>query len=334
MTTSVRDRRVIRDPRAVTFVAAAALLVLTPAHGLAAATPATGAPTDPGLDQTIDAGQRIVDGPAVLERGHVDIGPRYVDGAWTVLVHDDAARTDDDATSVWRSPDETVFRVGDEAILTVPDGEAYAFLGMPSGQEVHVVPQVQDPDVVWLGWNTQDPEVMSTIDRGVTMSLLGVEGPGDVVVYLQSGSFDEPDVLWDSRTVEPQPAWVAVNTHAHANWVFSDPGVYLARVEISAELVDGGTVSDTRDLRFAVGEDTATDDALAASSVEPAAPGMAGSDAAVVDGGAAAPPPSSGPDTRVVATIAAGVVLLGAAATTIALRGRRAKRQAITGSPS
>lgn len=200
---------------------------------------------------------------AAAEAGSTD-GQVDAERAWTLMIHDDQSYDDDAAESVWRHPDETVLRVHDTALLPVPEGEGYEFLGVAAGEEVHVIPQTQDPEVVWLGWNTQDPEVMDTIDRGVTMSLVGVEGPGDLVVYLQSGAFEEPDVLWDNRIDEPQPAWIPVNTHTHANWVFTEPGVHLVHLEITAELVDGTTVSDTRALRFAVGDEVTVDETLAA----------------------------------------------------------------------
>jgi putative ABC transporter-associated repeat protein len=218
-----------------------------------------------GLSQSLDAGQRVVHGEQVLESGHVDLGPKYVDGRWTFLVHDDAARADADATSVWRHPDETVLRVLDQAQLTVPDDPGYSFVGAEPGATVWVVPQTQNPDAVWLGWNTQDPEVMRTVDRGVTLSLTGVRGPGTMTAYLQSGSFGEPQLLWDSRTPEPQPVWVDVNTHTHANWVFTAPGVYLVQLEAAADLIDGSHVSDIQVFRFAVG--TATDPATAFAAV-------------------------------------------------------------------
>lgn len=202
---------------------------------------------------------------AAAEAGSADDdGESGAERAWTLMIHDDQSYDDDAAESVWRHPDETVLRVHDTALLAVPEGEEYEFLGVPAGEEVHVIPQTQDPEVVWLGWNTQDPEVMDTIDRGVTMSLVGVEGPGDLVVYLQSGAFEEPDVLWDNRIDEPQPAWIPVNTHTHANWVFTEPGVHLVHLEVSAELVDGTTVSDTRALRFAVGDEVTVDETMAA----------------------------------------------------------------------
>ena len=224
----------------------------------------TTGPDDPNLTQTLAPDLAVVHGEHVLQTGHVDMGPKYGKGQWRFLVHEDAARADADATSVWRYPEETVMRVLDEGKLTVPDDPDYEFLGAEPGNSVWVVPQTQNTDVVWLGWNTQDPEVMKTIDRGVTLSLTGVQGPGTVTVYLQSGSFGEPQVLWDSRKTGTQPIWVDVNTHTHANWVFTTPGVYLMRLTAEADLVAGGTATDTQLLRFAVGTETSTDEALAA----------------------------------------------------------------------
>ncbi len=219
---------------------------------------------DPALDQSLDE-LAIIHGERVLDAGHVDLGPKYDDGAWKFLIHDDVAKADANAASVWRYPAETVLHVFDESKLVVPDDPAYSFLGAQPGSPVWVIPQTQNPDVVWLGWNTQDPEVLRTIDRGMTLSLTGVEGPGELTAYLQSGSFSEPQVLYDSRNAGEQPAWVDINTHTHANWVFTQPGVYLVQLKSSAQLIDGSTVSDTQVLRFAVGSDTAPADAFAAT---------------------------------------------------------------------
>lgn len=79
---------------------------------------------------------------------------------------------------------------------------------------------------------------------------------------------------------EPQKLWVEKNTHTHANWVFTAPGEYLLKVTASAELSDGSTVSDTRYLKFAVG-DSASADALYA--MEAQARGSASSGAASSD---------------------------------------------------
>lgn len=258
-----RAGRARRGRRVRAGIAAAGLVVATLLAPLQTTSAAWA--DDDDLDQTLDADMPIVHGEHVLDSGHVDLGPKFDDdGTWQLMIHDDAARADANATSVWRYPEETAFHVVDEAELTVPDDDAYDFLGAEPGSTVWVVPQTQNPDVVWMGWNTQDPDVMETIDRGATLTLDGVEGPGQMTVYLQSGSFEAPQRLWTSADASAQSMWLDVNTHTHANWVFTEPGVYLVKVTVSADLVDGTSVSDTALLRFAVGTDTSTDEALAA----------------------------------------------------------------------
>lgn len=298
--------------RVLAVVAAVALVVPTTAMGQP---PPSDDPSS-GLDQTIDAGQAIATGQAVLSKGHVDIGPRFVDGEWTLMVHDNSNGT---ADPVWRHLDETVFQVSDKAVLTVPEDPAYSFIGTP-GTSVYVVPQVQNPDVAWVGWNTQDPEVMDTIDAGVTLTLTGVDGPGELFVYLQAGNFGDADVLWDSTKDERQELWVDVNTHTHANWVFTKPGVYLVQAEVTADLVDGRTVTDTAVIRFAIGDTT---DVQSAFTGEITASRQPGSSTAEESGG-------SGPNLMVLVIGAAALALL-VAVVVVVTRGRAAKRRALAG---
>lgn len=282
---------------------------------------------EPDLDQTIDPDQEVVADTAELTSGHIDVGPRFIEGAWTLMIHDDAAHDDETASSVWRHPDDAVFRVHDRAVLPVPEGDAYAFLGVEGGGDVHVVPQTQDPEVIWLGWNTQDPEVMDTIDRGVTLSLVGTEGPGHLVVYLQSGAFEEPDVVWDSRDGEIQAAWIPVNTHAHANWVFTEPGTHLVELEVAADLIDGTTVTDRQVLRFAVGDDVSVDEVLAAEPVtaEPEPDADAADDTGAPDDTAAV---GENEIARGTVAIIGLAVFLAGAGVIVGLRARSARREA------
>lgn len=312
------------------FALALAALVSTVVAGppaAASSTPPPGAPDDP-LAQTIDAGQQVATGPAELSIGHVDIGPRLAGDDWALMVHDDSV-----VPSVWRSLDDAVIRVVDAALLTVPDDPTYEFLGVEPGTDVHVVPQVQNPAVVWMGWNTQEPNVLAATDRGVTLTLLGVEGPGTVTVFLQAGNLSTPDVLWQSTDPEPQPLWVEVNTHTHANWVFAEPGIYLMRVEAAADLIDGRHVSDVATLRFAVGDVASVDEARAA--VFPAAApdsGMAvdiGTDATNAETGTGDDAGADGDgSTLVIAIVAVAAVLAVGVVVVVVVRGGRAKRRA------
>jgi surface-anchored protein len=290
---------------------------------------ATSAAADDRLDQRIDRRQAIASDRVTIAAGHVDVGPRFVDGRWTVMVHDDGATSGTGGRGRWRHPERTVLRVGDAARQTVPDDPAYRFLHAPAGSDVWVVPQTRSPRVVWVGWNTQDPTVMERIDRGVTMTLTAVEGPGELVVFQQSGDFSAPQRLWDS-TAAPRAIWVDVNTHTHANWVFTKPGVHLVRVRVAAELVDGTTVSDTRALRFAVG--TRTSAAAAFAAVDRAAGDDDHAAAARDDDTAPAADDVGGGEVLLVAVVAALAVALAVTLAAVLARGRRAKRRARAGS--
>lgn len=333
MTSLTAGRRPRRAP-----LAAVAVLVAVLAAPLAGGGAAHAETPDPDLDQSLDAGMSVVDGERVLDVGHVDMGPKFVDGQWRFLIHDDVAKADAGAASVWRYPEQTVLHVSDAAQLAVPDDPAYAFVGAPVGAPVWVVPQTQDPAVVWLGWNTQDPEVMERIDRGITLSLTGVQGPGTMTTYLQSGSFGEPQVLFDSREPEAQSAWVDVNTHTHANWVFTEPGVYLVRMQAEAGLIDGSTVSDTQLIRFAVGSATPPADALAAAwdGGDPSAETTtdAGDPAAVAEDAATGQAADAGTAGDPLVPILMGAIGLVAAAlvagvVVVLVRGGRARREAL-----
>lgn len=198
--------------------------------------------------------------PVMMQAGHADFGPTLSGGKWKIQIRDD---TGDDP--VWRDPENVVFRLGNSSIVPMPDDSTYAFIGEKPGTKLYVIPQTQNQDVVWLGWNTQEGGVLNELDRGANLSLDGVSGPGKLHVYLENGN-KNPQQLWDSTKGYPQNTWIETNAHTHVNWVFSKPGVYHVKLTFSGKLKNGRKVSDTRLLNFAVGENTNPQDALAASS--------------------------------------------------------------------
>ena len=253
---------------------------------LALGTAPARAADDPALDQTVAADEEASTESAVIGTGHVDIGPRMVDGQWSVALRDDSG-----AHPVWRDPDRTVLRVTDAALMAAPTGSDYAFMGAQAGEQYYVVPQTQNPDVVWLGWNTQDPGVVSAIDRGATMRIGSVSGPGRTWMFLQDGTFGKPRLLVDGQSGQAQDVWVDASTHVHANWVFTAPGVYTAALTFSARTTDGQQLSASTTLRFAVGSQTSADEAFAAApaaAAEAGAAGSAGSADSAGGGGSAA----------------------------------------------
>lgn len=260
-----------RGPTAAAAVGLAALLLAGPAG--AAPASSSGAPAAPaassaapsravdgtdGLAQTVTADEAEAHDRHVIDAGHVDIGPRMVDGRWTLQLRDDAAET-----PVWRSAEQTILHVPDEALLPVPEDQAYAFLGEKPGTQVYVLPQVEDPRMPWPGWNTQHPDALAAMTRGVEFRLDSARGPGRMLMYVDSGAFEGPQVLWDSQAGGGQRVFAEANTHTHANWVFTKPGVYALEVSAVTTSPKGEELMDTQVLRFAVGDDVSDDEAFA-----------------------------------------------------------------------
>ena len=294
---------------------------------------------DRALTQTLSAEQPVASGRIEISAGHVDMGPRFNNGKFELMLHDDHGET-----PVWRSLDEVIYRGSDKAILEVPNDPRYSFVGAPAGSKVYVIPQTETKGVIWPGWNTQDPQLVSKLNRGVNLTLEQVSGPGTFSLYLENGNFSAPQVLWSSTKSEPQKLWVEKNTHTHANWVFTAPGEYLLKVTASAELSDGSTVTDTRYLKFAVGDSASADTlyAMEAQARGSASSGAASSDASSSSASQATGTQASGSSSAAAASdqkgfsaeftiswspIVAGIVVLVGVGAFIVSRRRRSSAQ-------
>ena len=186
----------------------------------------------------------------MFSRGHADLGMRLDGGKLDVQLRDDA-----EEKPIWRVLDDVVFDVSDKAKQQLPADGGYEFTGAQSGQEVWVLPQTEVQGVPWLGWNTQSPALIAQASRGVTMEYLGHQGPGQMSMFLQAGGFEQPQELWNSAQPTPQDLWVDLNTHTHANWVFTEPGVHRVAMGVRVKLKDGSEKTTTKVLNFAVGVD-------------------------------------------------------------------------------
>ena len=298
---------------------------------------------DPDLAQSVAAHEEWSNEASEISVGHVDLGPRLIDGQWRAGLRHDA-----ESGAVWRDPNQTVLRVSDAAIMTAPDSADYPFLADVAGKPVYVVPQTQNPGVVWLGWNTQDPAVTATIDRGLTMRVGPVSGPGRAWLFLQSGTFGKPLLLADSGGA-PGDVWIDSGTHVHANWAFSAPGTYTATVTFLGTTTAGEAVSASTTLRFAVGDAASASEALAmaapaasgsgSGSGDPAAGASQGAGSSSANPGAAGPgaagssesasPSSEGglPDWAFLAIIAVASLSLLVILALVVARSRRSRAE-------
>jgi putative ABC transporter-associated repeat protein len=177
----------------------------------------------------------------VAASGHVDFGSQLVGGELVARAKDDAG--------VWRDPAGLVLHVSDAARGAVPGG--YGFLGTP-GSTIWTIPESQAGGVPWLGWNTQHPSVTSGLSGPVTFTLAGVDGPGDLIVYM-SGTFGSANQRVFDTVGGPRSISVPLNTHQHANWVFTQPGAYHVTITQTGTTASGRRVSATGVVHVFVG---------------------------------------------------------------------------------
>lgn len=120
----------------------------------------------------------------------------------------------------------------------------------PAGSTVHMIGATQQAGVPWLGWSTQDPELLKQADGPVTMSLKGFDGPGSMSVFLSGNFGSAGQKVFTSRGGSFQ---VPLNTHQHSNWVFTAEGRYRVTIGWQVRLKNGQTVESTSTLNFTVG---------------------------------------------------------------------------------
>jgi len=219
------------------------------------------------------AGGVVVAAPAaaqaevVLSVGHVDVIEVHLeDGELALAVRDDTVDP-----SVSRDPADVMFQALAGAAVEVPDIPAYtAFLG-PAGTTVWILPQIQDPGLLWPGWNTLALSQGVFAGDEVSLRLLDVAGAGRVTLFTVD-AVGEPTVLFRSDDGLPDAVGVPVRSHSHANWTFGAAGSYTLTFQVDATLTGGTPVSSGPvPYRFVVGE-LAEPPELAVAGMQPSYP--------------------------------------------------------------
>jgi surface-anchored protein len=204
---------------------AAAAVLAAGAATLAGAPPAAAAPYE---------------GRLIIDVGHVDgLDIQSQGDQITMNVHDDR----DPGNPVTRDPADVVFHVKPAAEFPIPEGlpPSYGFLGAP-GTPIWLLPEVQDENLLWLGWATQRT-APGVIDGNLTLSMTAVDGPGDILLF-QTNPIGEPINRWGSGAGLPPSVTVPPNAHVHSNWVFTQPGAYTVTFEATGRsAATGQTIS-------------------------------------------------------------------------------------------
>ena len=184
-----------------------------------------------------------------LTEGHIDAF--YVTSDLTLALKDDAG-----------------LHAPEDVTLAIPASAYREETATILGEGAYFLPQAQDPDLIWPGWDTTES------GTPLSIQFLDVQGPGSVYLFSQ-GTFGGTAPLLDGDSLELTSGSAIPQDHpghVHANWAFTAPGTYTMTVKAVAP---DGRETNTATYRWVVGnaeeaeEETAT---ATTASAAPAAP--------------------------------------------------------------
>jgi surface-anchored protein len=197
-----------------------------------------------------------------LTVGHVDgFEVNFANGQWQMGTWERDTDTHYDVNTQGDSPVLFVGLPGSRT--TQPAGDQWSFLGAGAGNTVWILPQFQDPTLLYLGTNDEgtDPNdllsYMATDPRlpqdvavpWIQVSVVGFQALGNThgdLSLFSTDSFGNATV-WvdtaDTPPTNPSELWLIAGGHVHYNWGFTQRGYYALTVQASAFLPDGTPTS-------------------------------------------------------------------------------------------
>lgn len=219
---------------------------------------------------------------AVLDVQHADLSVNFnasllgsaTTNPWRLTVRDEDARIEYGGRRV-PSGDEiqVVLDALEASKVEIPDDSRYSFLG-PEGREVYILPQTQEPDMLFLGTSSENKTAQlnwqgvnvapNLLVRGfaagvfqsnrVNLRLATFAGPGDFFLY-STDSFGNPAVFYDTAnglSIADNRQMSPAN-HSHFNWAFTEAGEYTLGLVASATTTNGTfTESEVTEFKFNV----------------------------------------------------------------------------------
>jgi surface-anchored protein len=256
-------------------LAGSSLLFYTPGNGFTGADSFTYTVTD-NTGVTASASALITVGHYLpLDLPHTDIRVNYGSGKWSTFVLTDLPFGTPNQGGL-NNPtqldyDDALLLVNSQSHLILPGSlnpVTFSFLGRGPGESIYLLPQSQNPNLLWPGFNTEslapgtfssylptgDPRATTTA-VWLRCELVACRMPANAVFSLyQSGS--SPVVWWDTldgingsnETAHGNNVsdtfWINSGTHAHMNWSFTHVGRYELDVRWKAFVNVSGTLTE------------------------------------------------------------------------------------------
>jgi surface-anchored protein len=180
--------------------------------------------------------------PYIFTQGHFDIGISYEqdNGGWHLHVHDEEGMRE-------LEPEEVLFYASADARTTMPNDPRFGFIGVNPGDDVWILPQIENPLLPFLGVGSEempgdffdeyfesDPRVNAS-GRFITLELVALRGPGQFSVWTTDAFGDPTAWMTTSDGIgKPDKIFTIEGGHAHYNWGFTATGIYEMDVRATA----------------------------------------------------------------------------------------------------
>ncbi len=183
--------------------------------------------------------------PTIISTGHIDaFDIDYVGGNLTLDIRDDTVNPVNDDLPAG----QTLLVALPGSLSTVPSGPSFGCLGT-AGSPVYLLPQQQDVNLLWPGWDTGDVPPGQLQNNKVRLELVSSTVPTGARFALYTTSLGAASFRLNTNTAPgcQLTTWpgggIDSGTHAHAFWAFSTAGIYTLTFRATATTTGGATVS-------------------------------------------------------------------------------------------
>lgn len=179
-----------------------------------------------------DWGSDVKSDLAHISRGHLDlkIGWHRPDSTPTIFLKDES----DPANPVKRRSDRVAIEVPDSALVSLPNKPGYASIvadAWRADKKVWQIPEVQDANLPWLGFNTEDVDYENLDSDGIQIIAYSYND-GRMVTGSYNMFTGDLDRKIDTNFPESLIETLHNRTHVHRAFYFNKPGVYQIEFEV------------------------------------------------------------------------------------------------------
>jgi surface-anchored protein len=190
-----------------------------------------------------------------LDVGHVDgVWVTFASGTlnWSVGDHNGGGTTE-------RNPADVLLRAKPETETVVGASPKPACLGTP-GHAVWILPQIEDTNLLWLGWNGESIGTGVLANNDITLKINAASnvrppsGSGGVLCVYSKVGLTTTKIFDSSSATFPQSRTFKSDStgHTHVNWAFTASGIWEVDFTVTATPVGGSAQSVTKTLTFSV----------------------------------------------------------------------------------